>query len=89
MHDRTTEVGEWLRKVVMGYYQYHAVPGNTAQLRIFRNRVCRLWRGVLFRRSQRARMRWERLNPVFDRWIPIPRVLHPYPDARFAATHPS
>jgi group II intron reverse transcriptase/maturase len=89
MHDRTTEVGEWLRKVVTGYYQYHAVPGNTAQLRIFRNRVCRLWRGVLVRRSQRARMRWERLNPVLDRWVPIPRVLHPYPDARFAATHPS
>ena len=89
MHDRTTEVGEWLRKVVMGYYQYHAVPGNTAQLRIFRNRVCRLWRGVLVRRSQRARMRWERLNLVLDRWVPIPRVLHPYPDARFAATHPS
>jgi len=89
MHDRTTAVGEWLRKVVTGYYQYHAVPGNTAQLRIFRNRVCRLWRGVLVRRSQRARMRWERLNPVLDRWVPIPRVLHPYPDARFAATHPS
>jgi group II intron reverse transcriptase/maturase len=89
MHDRTTEVGEWLRKVVTGYYQYHAVPGNTAQLRIFRNRVCRLWRGVLVRRSQRARMRWERLNPVLDRWVPVPRVLHPYPDARFAATHPS
>src|ERR1700734_3500183 len=27
--------------------------------------------------------------PVFDRWIPMPRVLYPYPDARFAATHPS
>jgi hypothetical protein len=28
-------------------------------------------------------------NPVFDQWIPIRRVLHPYPDARFAAIHPS
>jgi len=27
-HDRTAEVGEWLRKVVLGYYRYHAVPGN-------------------------------------------------------------
>jgi hypothetical protein len=24
-----------------------------------------------------------------NRWIPPPRVLHPYPDARFYATHPS
>jgi len=34
------------------------------------------------RRSQRAQMCWERLTPVLNRWIPPPRVLHPYPDAR-------
>src|ERR1700737_4508495 len=38
-HHRTTEVGAWLRKVVLGYYQYHAVPGNSTQLRIFSRRV--------------------------------------------------
>ena len=27
-HDRTSQVGAWLRKVVTGYYQYHAVPGQ-------------------------------------------------------------
>src|SRR6201998_2167298 len=53
-HHRTSEVGTWLRKVVQGYYQYHAVPGSTGQLRVFRRRVCRLWRSVLVRRSQRA-----------------------------------
>ena len=89
MHDRMAEVGTWLRKVVLGYYQYHAVPGNTTQLRIFKLRVCRLWQSVLVRRSQRAQMRWERFTPVLNRWIPPPRVLHPYPDARFYATHPS
>jgi hypothetical protein len=88
-HHRVAEVGAWLRKVVLGYYQYHAVPGNTTQLRIFKLRVCRLWQSVLVRRSQRAQMRWERLTPVLNRWIPPPRVLHPYPDARFYATHPS
>jgi len=89
MHDRMAEVGAWLRKVVLGYYQYHAVPGNTMQLRIFKLCVCRLWQSVLVRRSQRAQMRWERFTPVLNRWIPPPRVLHPYPDARFYATHPS
>src|SRR5438094_874757 len=39
-HHRTTEVGAWLRKVVLGYFQYHAVPGNSTQLRIFSRRVC-------------------------------------------------
>jgi group II intron reverse transcriptase/maturase len=86
-HDRTSEVGAWLRKVVLGYYQYHAVPGNSSQLRIFWRRLSRVWRNVLIRRSQRAQVRWERLFPILIRWIPLPRVLHPYPDARFAATH--
>ena len=88
-HDRISQVGAWLRKVVNGYYQYHAVPGNIDQLRIFRQRINRLWRNVLVRRSQRAKKKWESLTPVFDRWIPIPRILHPYPHARFNATHPS
>jgi RNA-directed DNA polymerase len=88
-HDRTATVGAWLRTVVLGYYQYHAVPGNTTQLRIFQRRVNRLWRSVLIRRSQRAQVRWERLTPLLNRWVPQPRVLHPYPDARFYATHPS
>jgi RNA-directed DNA polymerase len=88
-HDRTSQVGVWLRSVVTGYYQYHAVPGNIDQLRLFQRRVNRLWRNVLVRRSQRAQKKWEKFAPVFDRWIPTPRVLHPHPDARFYATHPS
>jgi Reverse transcriptase (RNA-dependent DNA polymerase) len=62
MHDRNADVGAWLRKVVLGYYQYHAVPGNTTQLRIFKLRVSRLWQSVLVRRSQRAKMCWERFT---------------------------
>ncbi len=88
-HDRTSQVGVWLRSVVTGYYQYHAVPGNIDQLRLFRKRVNRLWRNVLVCRSQRARKKWEKFTPLLERWIPPPRVLHPYPDARFYATHPS
>jgi group II intron reverse transcriptase/maturase len=88
-HDRTSQVGVWLRSVVTGYYQYHAVPGNLNQLRTFRHRVNRLWHNVLVRRSQTARKKWEKLTPVLERWIPPPRILHPYPDARFYATHPS
>ena len=81
-HQRSTDVGVWLRKVVLGYYQYHAVPGDSTQLRIFQRRVNWLWRSVLVRRSQRAQVRWGRRTPLLARWIPQPRVLHPYPDAR-------
>jgi len=87
-HDPPAQVGEWLRKVVQGYYQYHAVPGNLNQLSAFRHRLCRLWRAVLKRRSQRGERPWQRLNLLLERWIPFPRVLHPYPQARFTARHP-
>jgi retron-type reverse transcriptase len=87
-HDPSTQVGEWLKKVVQGYYQYHAVPGNMSQLSLFRHRVCRLWRVVLNRRSQRGQMPWQQVNRRLERWIPFPRVLHPYPQARFAVKHP-
>ena len=87
-HEPSTLVGEWLQKVTLGYYQYHAVPGNLDRLRVFMHRLRRLWRRVLVRRSQRGQVSWRRHNPLLDRWIPIPRVLHPYPRARFAAQHP-
>ncbi len=35
MHEPTARVGEWLQKVVQGYYQYHAVPGNIDRLGLF------------------------------------------------------
>ena len=81
-------VGEWLQKVTSGYYRYYAVPGNLPLLLLFRHRLHRLWRMVLIRRSQRGGVSWERLSPLLDRWIPLPRVLHPYPMERFDATYP-
>ena len=32
-----------------------------------------------------AQVGWDRLTPILTRWIPQPRTLHPYPDARFNA----
>ena len=80
--------GTWLRSVVQGYFNYPAVPMNYGNLARFRTQVARAWRGALQRRSQRARMTWERFNATLDRWLPRPCILHPYPDVRFAVTHP-
>src|SRR6185369_4963115 len=44
LHRPVGETGRWLRSVVRGYYQYHAVPGNLAMLARFRYRLVRLWR---------------------------------------------
>jgi len=88
MHEPLDQIGTWLRSVSQGFYQYHAVPGNLRAMSTFRHRLRRLWRNTLRQRSQRPNVRWERIGPLFDRWLPAPRVLHPYPDARFDATHP-
>ena len=87
MHEPVADVGAWLRKVVTGYYRYHAVPGNIDRLSVFGQRVRRLWWLILRRRSQR-RAAWDRFLPIFTQWLPAPRVLHPYPIVRFLATHP-
>ncbi len=88
MHDPVASTGEWLKRVTLGYYNYYAVPGNIDRLNVFAQRLRRVWRLILCRRSQRGRALWDRLTPIFQRWIPAPRVLHPYPYERFLATHP-
>ena len=88
MHEPLNQIGAWLRSVSQGFYQYHAVPGNLRAMNAFRHRLRRMWRSTLRHRSQRPNVSWERIAPLFDRWLPAPRVLHPYPDARFDATHP-
>ncbi len=84
MHAPIAQVGEWLQSVLRGYYQYHAVPGNLPTLTRFRYQVARLWYKTLCHRSQR-RPTWGKLSPIFDHWLPIPHVVHAYPDERFDA----
>jgi RNA-directed DNA polymerase len=88
MHDSIPRTGQWLRSVVQGYFNYHAVPGNIDSLAVFRDRVILLWRTILIHRSQRHRLTWMRMQTLADRWIPRPRVLQPYPGVRFDAIHP-
>jgi group II intron reverse transcriptase/maturase len=78
--------GRWLASVVRGHLAYYAVPGNIDAVRAFRDQVRRHWREALRRRSQRTRMTWERFNRIGDRWLPPARIVHPYPNVRFAAT---
>jgi hypothetical protein len=76
--------GRWLRRVVQGYFQYHAVPGNHAALEAFRKEVNRLWLRTLRRRSQTHGLPWARMRRLIRRYIPSVRILHPYPSERFA-----
>jgi RNA-directed DNA polymerase len=82
------EQGRWLAAVVRGHMAYYAVPGNTSSVSAFRTQVTGLWYKALRRRSQKTRITWTRMNRIATRWLPPVRVMHPFPEARFAATHP-
>jgi RNA-directed DNA polymerase len=87
-HVPVAEVGAWLRSVVQGYFNYHAVPGNMACLNCFRAQVIWRWYRALRRRSQRSQMTRDRFWRLVERWIPSARILHPHPNVRFDAIHP-
>ena len=88
MHQPIPAQGKWLRQVVQGYFNYHAVPTNGRALHVFRHHVTDLWRRTLRRRSQKDRFTWARMSRLVDDWLPKPIILHPWPSERFAVTHP-
>jgi group II intron reverse transcriptase/maturase len=86
MHHMIVDVGAWLRAVALGHYNYYAVPGNGPALWRFRTELTRLWRHALRRRSEKSRMSWKRMAGIADRWLPQPRIIHPYPSQRLCVT---
>ena len=61
MHDPVSQTGKWLQSVVQGYFNYYAVPGNTASLSVFRHRLLVLWWHSVRRRTQQHRISWTRM----------------------------
>jgi group II intron reverse transcriptase/maturase len=88
MHQPIRAQGKWLRQVVRGYFNYHAVPTNGRALAGFHAAVVRSWWRTLRRRSQRHVFGWERMKHLADEWLPRPQILHPWPNQRFAVRHP-
>ena len=88
MHQPIPEQGAWLKQVVTGYFAYHAVPTNWAALGAFRAEITERWRWTLHRRSEKSALTWARMKKLADDWLPKPRILHPWPNQRFAVKHP-
>ncbi len=85
MHQTIGEQGNWLRSVVQGYFNFHAVPGNWETLGTFRTQVARMWYKTLRRCSQKSKLTWERMKYFVDFWLPPARILHPWPEQRLDA----
>jgi RNA-directed DNA polymerase len=82
-HTPIDEQGRWLGTMMKGYFAYFAVPTNTYLLSAFRYHTSITWFRSLRRRSQRHRLTWERMARLIERFLPSPRVLHPWPNHRF------
>src|SRR5256714_1177179 len=70
MHEKVTATGKWLKSVVLGYFNYHAVPGNLRALRAFRGKPGGLGCGTLRGGSHRFGLTWKRFAPPLTQTLP-------------------
>lgn len=80
MHDELSSQQEGLAKKLQGHYEYYGIPGNSEAIRRFSWEVVAVWRKWLDRRSQNAKMIWERMHRLLKNYpLPPPRIAHPLP----------
>ena len=87
-HDDIWVLGGWLERVADGWLNYYAVPGSGQFIRGFVPRLLRLWHRAFRRRSQRDRFAWKKIERMKELLWPPVTIRHPWPDRRFAVTHP-
>ena len=77
-HEPVREQWAALTRKLLGHFGYFAVIGNLRSLRNFRHHVSGVWRKWLSRRSQRARMSWEVMTRLLQRYpLPQPHISSP------------
>ena len=75
-----------MQSVLLGHYRYYGVPRNIAAMNSFRYQVLWLWHRALKRRSQKHHCLWDKMSVLAQRWLPNPKIMHPYPDKRLRVT---
>lgn len=76
-HLPVAEQHQGLVRKLRGHFSYYGITGNGRALWGYRHQVQRLWKKWLDRRSQRARMPWERFNRLLKRYaLPKALVVH-------------
>ena len=75
-HDSIGSQHHALSLKLLGHYGYYGITVNSSSLNNFRYQVERLWIKWLGRRSQRARLAWERAERLLERYpLPLARVV--------------
>ena len=87
-HDGIEAQGQWLAKVLRGWLAYCAVPMSAPAITAFRHHLIECWLRAVRRRGQKHRLPWRRMKLIANRYLPYPRILHPWPEQRFLVTHP-
>ena len=64
----------------------YAVPHTYPWLKAFRRHVMWQWWWMLRRRGNKRKTKWSQVYRLAARWLPPPRILHPYPAQRLAVT---
>ena len=76
-HRPVAEQHAKLTQKLRGHDAYYGVTGNAERLKELRRAAARAWQYWLNRRSQRARMTWERFKRLQQRFpLPAPKVVH-------------
>jgi group II intron reverse transcriptase/maturase len=71
---------QMLGRKLRGHFVYYGIIGNYEALARFRYEVIGAWRRWLDRRSQRARMNWEKMHRLLERYrLPRPTIGRPLP----------
>jgi group II intron reverse transcriptase/maturase len=78
-HQRIKQQHQILTSKLRGHYAYYGIRHNSDALDRFFNRVRRAWQKWLNRRSQRARMSWDKMTRLLERYPLLrPRILNPW-----------
>jgi group II intron reverse transcriptase/maturase len=78
-HDPLETQWRTLGSKLRGHFGYYGIVGNFRAIARFREEASRVWQKWLNRRSQRASMRWDRMQRLLKRY-PLPRArIRPMP----------
>ncbi len=67
---------------------YYAVPMSAPAITAFRHHLVDRWLHAIRRRGQKRRLAWPRMKVIANRYLPYPRIQHPWPEQRFLVNHP-